>query len=277
MATTTTADRWLRTRTPRPSAELTLVCLPHAGGSASYYRDWGARLPASVETRVVQYPGREERLVDAPVDDMAAMADVLTDVLAPLFDRPVVLFGHSMGAAIAYEVTRRCEERGRPPALLVASGFAAPHRRAPRDLHTRDDDALVAEITRVSGDDAAALADPDLRELLLPTIRADYRLIERYTPTAPDLMGTDAMGTDSMSTDLLAAAPVRTPLVVYRGDADPDVDHERGEAWRELTASGELREHRAFPGGHFYFRHDPTALLGAISAHLGRVRPVTTH
>ncbi|MFD0200429.1 MULTISPECIES: thioesterase II family protein [Saccharothrix] len=257
MAATTTADRWLRTRTPRPSAALTLVCLPHAGGSASYYRDWGARLPASVEVRVVQYPGREERLVDAPVDDMAAMADVLTDVLAPLFDRPVVLFGHSMGAAIAYEVTRRCEDRGRPPALLVASGFAAPHHRTPRDLHARDDDALVAEITRVSGDDAAALADPDLRELLLPMIRADYRLIERYAPTAPP--------------------PVSTPIVVYRGDADPDVDADGGEAWRDLTASGELREHRAFDGGHFYFRHDPTALLGAISAHLGRVRPVTTH
>ena len=258
MAATTTADRWLRTRTPRPSAALTLVCLPHAGGSASYYRDWGARLPASVEARVVQYPGREERLVDAPVDDMAAMADVLADVLAPLFDRPVALFGHSMGAAIAYEVARRCEERGRPPALLVASGFAAPHRRTPRDLHTRDDDALVAELTRVSGEDAAALADPDLRELLLPMIRADYRLIERYAPTAPP-------------------PPVSTPLVVYRGDADPDVDADRGEAWRDLTASGELGEHRAFTGGHFYFRHDPTALLGAISAHLGRVRPVTTH
>ena len=257
MAATTTADRWLRTRTPRPSAATTLVCLPHAGGSASYYRDWGARLPASVEVRVVQYPGREERLVDAPVDDMAAMADALADVLAPLFDRPVVLFGHSMGAAIGYEVTRRCEERGHPPALLVASGFTAPHRRTPRDLHTRDDDALVAEITRVSGDDAAALADPDLRELLLPTIRADYRLIERYAPTAP--------------------GPVATPIVVCRGDADPDVDAAGGEAWRELAASGGLREHRAFDGGHFYFRHDPTALLGAISAHLGRVRPVTTH
>jgi pyochelin biosynthesis protein PchC len=257
MAATTTADRWLRTRTPRPSAALTLVCLPHAGGSASYYRDWGARLPASVEVRVVQYPGREERLVDEPVDDMATMADTLADVLAPLFDRPVVLFGHSMGAAIGYEVTRRCEDRGRPPALLVASGFVAPHRRTPRDLHARDDDALVAEIARVSGEDAAALADPDLRELLLPMIRADYRLIERYAPAAPP--------------------PVSTPLVVYRGEADPDVDAARGEAWRELTASGELREHRAFDGGHFYFRHDPTALLGAISAHLGRVRPVTTH
>ncbi|MFI9007981.1 thioesterase II family protein [Actinosynnema sp. NPDC053489] len=258
MAVTTAVDRWLRTRTPRPSAALTLVCLPHAGGSASYYRDWGARLPASVETRVVQYPGREERLVDEPVDDMAAMADALVDVLAPLFDRPVVLFGHSMGAAIGYEVTRRCEERGHPPALLVASGFPAPHRRVPDDLHTRDDDALVAEITRVSGAaDTVALASPDLRELLLPMIRADYRLIERYAPAAPP--------------------PVSTPLVVYRGDADPDVDHDLGEAWRDLAASGELREHRAFDGGHFYFRHDPTALLGAISAHLGRVRPVTTH
>ncbi|MER5266395.1 alpha/beta fold hydrolase [Actinosynnema sp. NPDC002837] len=257
MAATTTADRWLRTRTPRPSAATTLVCLPHAGGSASYYRDWGGRLPASVEVRVVQYPGREERLVDEPVDDMEVMADVLADVLAPLSDRPVVLFGHSMGAAIAYEVTRRCEERGHPPALLVASGFTAPHRRTPGDLHTRDDDALVAEITRVSGADAAALGSPDLRDLLLPMIRADYRLIERYAPAAPP--------------------PVATPLVVYRGDADPDVDADGGEAWRDLAASGELREHRAFDGGHFYFRHDPTALLGAISAQLGRVRPVTTH
>ena len=257
MAVTTAADRWLRTRTPRPSADLTLVCLPHAGGSASYYRDWGARLPASVEVRVVQYPGREERFVDAPVDDMAAMADALVDVLAPLFDRPVALFGHSMGAAIGYEVARRCEERGHPTALLLASGFPAPHRRAPGDLHTRGDDALVAEIARVSGEPVDALAGAELRELLLPMVRADYRLIERYAPAAPP--------------------PVTTPIVVCRGDADPDVGHAGGEAWGELAASGALSGHHVFAGGHFYFRRDPTALLGVVSARLGQIRSTTTH
>jgi pyochelin biosynthesis protein PchC len=89
---------------------------------------------------------------------------------------------------------------------------------------------------------------------------------------SPPPTGTHPTGRHPTGTPL-----VSTPLVVYRGDTDPDVDADLGEAWRELAASGELREHRAFDGGHFYFRHDPTALLGAISAHLGRVRPVTTH
>ena len=119
---------WVRTRRPRPSARINLVCLPHAGGSASYYREWGARLPEAVEVHVVQYPGREERLAEPLIDTMAEMADTVAEVLRPLFARPLVLFGHSMGALVAYHLARRRLELGlRKPDALAVAAYAAPH------------------------------------------------------------------------------------------------------------------------------------------------------
>src|ERR1044072_2486618 len=193
-----------RVRRPRPAAGIDLVCLPHAGGSASFYREWGDLLgEAPVEVHVVQYPGREDRFLEDLVDAMDPMADAVAEVVMALPHRPTVLFGHSMGAAIGYEVTRRLEAAGEEPTLLVVSGMSAPHRRKRDTLHLRDDDALVEELRRLSPETSPPLDSPDLREMLMPMIRADYTLIETYHPENPP--------------------PVHTPLVVFHAVADPDV------------------------------------------------------
>ncbi|WP_027927251.1 thioesterase II family protein [Amycolatopsis benzoatilytica] len=238
---------WLRVRTPRPHARCTLVCLPHAGGAASFFRDWGSGLPAEVEVQTVQYPGRENRLGTAPLLSMADLADAVAEAIEPLFARPVVLFGHSMGASLMYETTRRLEAAGREPALLIASGHAAPHRREPKALHLGSDDDLVAELRRYETG-PSALDDPDLREMLLPAIRADYQVIETYRPSSP--------------------VPVRAPLAVFRGAVDEDVTEDQANGWADLTAAGPLRAHRVFPGGHFYLREHPGEVLAAVSAEI---------
>ena len=238
---------WTRVRRPRPAAGIDLVCLPHAGGSASFYREWGDLLgEAPVEVHVVQYPGREDRFLEDLVDAMDPMADAVAEVVMALPHRPTVLFGHSMGAAIGYEVTRRLEAAGAEPTLLVVSGMSAPHRRKRDTLHLRDDDALVEELRRLSPETSAALDSPDLREMLMPMIRADYTLIETYHPENPP--------------------PVHTPLVVFHGVADPDVTEAQAAAWAELAESGELRGHRVFGGDHFYLREHQTEVLAALTA-----------
>ncbi|KNE81931.1 MULTISPECIES: thioesterase II family protein [Streptomyces] len=238
---------WTRSRRPSPAAAVNLVLLPHAGGSAGFYRGWHELLPPQVELHAVQYPGREDRFTEPLLDDMAEMADAVTGAIAGLFAREVVLFGHSMGASVAFEVARRCEAAGRPPRLLIVSGRAAPHRQRPAELHAASDEALVAEVRRQSGG-STALDDPDLRTLLLPMIRADYRLAETHR--------------------LVSDTPLRMPIAVLRGREDEAVSEEQANAWGDLTLADCSQV--LFEGGHFYFRQQEARVLDTIAALVGR-------
>ncbi|MEY9877090.1 pyochelin biosynthetic protein PchC [Streptacidiphilus sp. MAP12-33] len=233
--TTPLADRstrWTRSHRPKPAAPVRLVCLPHAGGAASAYRDWDPLLPDDVELTVVQYPGRQERIHEPCIDSMEAMADEIAAVVRPQAGRDLVLFGHSMGAAVAYEVAVRHAAEGHPPRQLIVSGRMAPHRQVSRDVHVGGNEALVAELRRMSATDPAVLADPELLALLLPAIRADYALIERYRPEAP--------------------ARIPTPITVFRGRTDESLPAHEVDAWRELTARDFGQQ--VFEGGHFYLQ-----------------------
>src|SRR5262245_41626934 len=122
------SDPWLPFRRPSPSARLRLYCFPFAGGGASIFRLWPDALPASVEVCSVQPPGRETRFREAPFARMAPLVAVLADVLLPELERPYALFGHSMGALIAFELAReQRRRRARPPEQLIVSGRGAPH------------------------------------------------------------------------------------------------------------------------------------------------------
>jgi pyochelin biosynthetic protein PchC len=127
---------WLRTFLPRPDATLRLVCFPHAGGSAAAYRTWAGELPENVETVAVQYPGRADRWAEPAHKTMSGLADNVAEALSDLAAKPYVFFGHSMGAAIAYETSLRLRDTGLPePRLLVVSGRAPaqpPRHRPPR-------------------------------------------------------------------------------------------------------------------------------------------------
>ncbi|OZM72913.1 thioesterase [Amycolatopsis antarctica] len=243
--------RWLRGRRDGGDAAANLVCLPHAGGSASFYRDWEAGLPGDLAVRVVQYPGREDRLAEPCLTNMAELADRVTEVVLPLFDRPVVLFGHSMGAALMYEVTRRCEAAGASPDLLIASAHPAPHRKEPGGLHLGSDRDLLADLQNFAAS-RAILESEELREIMLPMVRADYQVIETY--------------------ELAEPIPVRAPIAVFRGAEDTDVDSGQGDAWAELTEHGRLVRHQVFDGGHFYLQPQQDRLFAEITGLLEAVR-----
>ncbi|MGP4051166.1 thioesterase II family protein [Streptomyces sp. 2A115] len=241
------AARWLRTPRPRPSASVRLICLAHAGGTASAYQDWSPYLPDGIELSVVQYPGRHDRIAEPCVDSMDEMADEIAAAVRPQGRQDIVLFGHSMGAAVAYEVALRRAEHGHPPRQLIVSGRVAPHRHPGGDLHTKDDDALVAELRSMSATDQAVLDDPELMALLFPMIRADYRLIERYQREAPPR--------------------IDTPITVFLGRADDRFPLEEADAWRELTSRSFDR--RVFEGGHFYLRDRAHEVVPAVVEAIG--------
>jgi pyochelin biosynthesis protein PchC len=233
---------WLRRYRELPQARSRLVCFPYAGGSANVFRLWPKGLPTDVEVIAVQYPGRQDRLAEPAIDDMDALATRIADVLDRLPEKPTVLFGHSMGASIAYEVVRRLAVR---PRLLVASGHNAPHRALAKPV-PRTEDEVIAEVREVDGA-YEVLADPDLRELAMPALVADYRLIRGYLPTAHPRR-------------------VPVPIVAYTGQLDPTASLEAVRGWSELTTS--TFELVSFPGGHFFLESDSDAVLADLAARL---------
>ncbi|MFD5653376.1 thioesterase II family protein [Streptomyces sp. NPDC127039] len=234
-------DAWLRCRTPRHRPSARLVCLPHAGGTAGPYAAWGTGLPDDVELNAVQYPGREDRLSEPPADDLSKLVTGVSAALLPLTDRPLVLFGHSFGAVVAYETARRLTAWGAAPDHLVVSGRRAPSLPARGDMHTRSDDELVAELVRLGGTRGELLADPAVRDVYLPAVRADFKLAETHHRPA--------------------AAPLGCPTTAVMGDKDTEVDEVQARPWAEHT-TGPFALH-AFPGGHFYFnpRREPVLRL----------------
>jgi pyochelin biosynthetic protein PchC len=237
---TATADPglWLDRPVPAPAARHRLICLPHAGGSAGFFRDWGAQLP-DFEVLAVRYPGRGERIAEPLPEDLTLLArDIAAALAASADDRPLVLFGHSMGAAVALETARALERSGIPVAHLFASGSrdgALPPTESGDD---GDDEAVVSRLIALGGTGADAAADPLFTQLVLPAVRGDGKLFHSYSFT-PD-------------------PPLSCPVTAIVGDRDEDADV---RPWRGLTPA--FNEH-IVAGGHFYLLDlRPFALLRA--------------
>ncbi len=161
-------------------ARARLFCLAHAGGGASFFRPWAAALPSHIELCAVQLPGREQRFAEPCFEALEPLLDALIPALTPLFDWPFALFGHSLGALVAFELARRLEAAGTPPLGLAASAFRAPHLPAERRLSELPDTEFVAEIAGLGGMPGELLDHPELLETILPALRADFAIAERY-------------------------------------------------------------------------------------------------
>lgn len=237
---------WIRRFHPAPTAPVRLVCCPHAGGAASYFYPVSQSLAPEVEVLAVQYPGRQERRNEPPLTDAHQLADAITAALAPWDDRPLALFGHSLGATLAFEVARRLEAAGNAPLALFASGRRAPSRHREESVHLGDDEQLLAEIVKLEGTDPQMLRDRDVVRMILPAVRGDYRAAETYRGSP--------------------AATVGCPLYALTGDADPQVSEADARAWEQHTTGP--AELRTFPGGHFYLNQHAGRVIALIRERL---------
>lgn len=243
---------WLRRFAAVPDPWVRLICFPHAGGGAGFYRQWRDHLPADVELHAVQYPGRADRIGEPCVDDMAVLASSVTSALEPLADRPFALFGHSLGAVIAFEVARRlCARVPGSVGGLFVSGRSAPSCQQAGTLHLAADDVLWAELGRLGGTRAQLLDDPELERLLLPPLRSDYRLDEAYQ-AAP-------------------GPPLPCPVTTLLGADDSEVAVEQARPWADYTAASFSL--RVFPGGHFYLTDQRGGVIAEIMRRLAESVP----
>jgi surfactin synthase thioesterase subunit len=228
-----------------------LLCIPFAGGNAFVYRTWQPLLPPTLEVVAVQPPGRDVRFSEPPVDRMDDYVAALDEALRGPPGLPLAIFGHSLGALIAFELTRRLEANGRPPVHVFLSGLQAPHLPPLEpDVHALPDDKLVDRLRRLNGTPEEVLQNPTLLELLLPAIRADFKLLETYR--------------------FAEGPPLSTPATTLGGLSDPSVPPERIDAWQRHLAKPSGK--RMFPGDHFYLmpQQDPLTRLIAqtLAPHL---------
>lgn len=238
---------WFRRFNPSDSAPARVVIFPHAGGSASYYLEYANALAPHADVLAVQYPGRQNRIAEPTIDSVAGLAEELARELREWADRPLAFFGHSMGAAVAFE-TARCFERDgvKGPERLFVSGCRAPLLPRTSRIHQLPDDELLAEISALGGTDERVLAIPDLRALILPSLRADYAAIETYHST-PE-------------------ATVSLPITALAGESDPNARVDQVGEWeRHTTGAFDLR---VFPGGHFFVADRTADVVEVLTAHL---------
>ncbi|MES9594755.1 alpha/beta fold hydrolase [Streptomyces sp. NPDC007076] len=246
--TSLTASAWFRVFAPRPEARIRLVCFPHAGGAASAFWNWTEFLPPTVELIAVQYPGRQDRFHEPSLEDMDVLVDRIAFAASHRLTGPVAFFGHSLGATVAYEVARRLASRQRPEVVrLFASARSAPSVDRRGATTFPDDEALMEYIRALGGAGASVLKDEELRELTLPTLRSDFKLVAGYEPSA--------------------GAPLTCPITAIAGDVDPSFTLADAEHWRRHT-SGDFTSVE-LPGGHFYTEAIPGELVRSLVAELG--------
>ncbi|WP_328316140.1 thioesterase II family protein [Streptomyces sp. NBC_00388] len=237
--------------TGHPRPDLRLLALPHSGGRAEGFAGWRALLPAAfpgvaVELCAAQYPGHGDRLAEPPMAEVGRIADEIVADLTGLPPADLVLFGHSFGSAVACEVARCCPGAGVDVVLLVASSAWAPGdpSRPPRDEHLLPDEELWKRLVALGGLDPGIAAETEVRDLLLPALRADIGAHERYL-ACPDQV--------SLSCDIHACMGRGDPLVPVRA----------GHYWSRLTTGNASVDIRA--GAHFHAYDDPAALLADLA------------
>lgn len=238
MSTASQPQRWFPFRRPQARASLRVVCFPHAGGGAATFNSWAARMPPHIELCAVDAPGRGSRWGDKRIDSATALIDALLPALRPLMDVPLALFGHSLGALVAFELARRLRQLKLPgPAHLIVSGSPAPRvRPIPRPLSALPDESFREEVRKLGGSPPEVLAHREMMELLTPVLRNDFAMFEsyRYTPEPP----------------------LGCPLTAWGGRDDPSTPEPALEAWREETQ--QAFSAKVFPGGHFFlFQEGP--------------------
>jgi len=245
-----TAGSWVARPLPRPDAGFRLFCFPYAGSGTTAFRGWPEQLGelTDVEVLPIRLPGREGRLAEPPWIQLDPLA---TGVEAWL-DRPYGLYGHSVGARLAFDLARELRRRARrPPSLLCVSGCPAPQLPVPTPEDSQlDDESFLRRVTSLGGMPPPVLEDRELRDLVLPALRADFAYVDtyRYRPEPP----------------------LATFLHALGADHDPEASVDSVQAWRRQTSS-QFRC-SVIPGDHFFIHRAAPQVFALLASSIDECR-----
>jgi medium-chain acyl-[acyl-carrier-protein] hydrolase len=228
-----------------------LFCLPYAGGGSSVYRFWSKGLPSFVDVCPIQLPGRETRLEEPAAIRIGPLAEAIAQAILPYLDKPFAFFGHSMGALVAYEVARRLrDDNGLEPVHLFASAHGSPHIPGnDRDVYKLSDSEFLKHLQTLNGTPHEVLDCPELMQILLPTLKADFELLGTY--------------------EYKPEAPFSCPITVFGGTQDHSVTPEEIAGW-QIHTTGNVSV-KFLPGDHFYLSSHKSLLLRMLTEEVHRI------
>ncbi len=229
-----------------------LLCIPYAGGASHIFYKWKTLLDDTIDAYSVQLPGRGKRLQEAAVTNLGEVVMPLAIALEPLLDKPLAIFGHSMGGLIAFELARQCRHLyGVLPIQLFLSGCRGPKQIGLDQAYSQlDDSAFLHAVNRYGSIPNEVFANADLQRIVLPALRADYSIIESY--------------------QYREDAPLDCPVAVFGGLQDTHVSTADLDAWEEQTTKAFQRH--LMRGGHFFLRDSEVELLAILNWYLTRIR-----
>ncbi|MBS9425142.1 thioesterase II family protein [Photorhabdus caribbeanensis] len=230
----------------KPGSSSQLICFHYAGGRAEYFIPWRDGISKDIAVYAVQLPGHGTRINEPLQTCIHQLADNLVKVLNILPSRPTYFFGHSMGAALAFEVALRMQQQGRKICALFVSARLPPHKNNGNDYHRRDELQLLNKITSLGGSAIDYQAMPELKALLMPIFRADFQAIETYQRRCRQQLD--------------------CPVFACAGERDTEVSPEEMAQWQLIT-KGKF-ELRVFDGGHFYLNDKPSILFDYINSNI---------
>jgi len=250
MNNSTPSSKWFLVVKPRPQAEFRLFCFPYAGGSATAYSAWAELLPDNVELVAIQPPGRANRLGEALLTSVHDMADGVADAIGPWLDRPYMIYGHSLGSIVSFELLHSLRARGLPlPFRYFCGARRAPHvppRIAP--IHNYPLEEFKAELRTLNGTPEIILNNADLMDIFVPILRTDFKAAYNYRREP--------------------AIKLECEVSVFNGAQDDKVLEEDMLGWQAHFAR--KVDFRTFPGGHFFMDENRSAVLDVICASVRR-------
>jgi medium-chain acyl-[acyl-carrier-protein] hydrolase len=227
------SDNWFVCPQANPGAEMRLFLFPYAGGGPAAFWKWSSGFPDQIETWIAHYPGRGSRYNEEPAKKMSGLVQGIFQAIPSLLDKPFAFFGHSLGALVAYELAHALHQNNlQHPIVLFASACSAPHLPDPHPpIHSLPDLEFVKTLRELKGIPDEIANQSELLELLLPTLRADFEIVENYQYNPSE-------------------QPLTCPIVAFGGIDDPHVHREHVEAWTSQTSSSFKSIY--YPGDHFY-------------------------
>jgi len=250
MTLISTTNPWLQCLCPNSQARLRLFCLPYAGGGVWNFRTWADALPKTLEVYAIALPGRGKRFTEPAFTQLAPLVQAIASAIIPYLDKPFAFFGHSMGGLVSFELARLLrQDANRNPVHLFVSGRRAPQLPATaKPIHALPDSEFLQEIRRLNGTPITVLENAELMQLMLPTLRADFTVLETYV-YSPEL-------------------PLSCPITTFGGLQDSEVSVEALEAWREQTSA--TFSLQMLPGDHFFLHSSHFPLMQLIRQELNQ-------
>ncbi|NQZ20704.1 MAG: thioesterase [Colwellia sp.] len=223
-------NQWIVKPRPLHNPEIKLLCFPYAGGGVPVYFPWKNKLGKNVELNIVQLPGRGTHFSQAPIDNMETLVESLLPAVSDILDGNYVIFGHSVGSRIGFELVRQAMAKGFPaPLHFFASGSSSPkHKCLENKVHELPDNEFIKELKDMDGTPSEVLENRELMELFLPTLRADFKIAEQYTCHEKFI--------------------IPTTITVLSG-RDDNISSEQLQMWGDFSEKSEVV---MFDGGHFF-------------------------